>query len=232
WVSNQIYWRGWSGYEPETAALFFRLAGRARVTIDVGAYVGYYTLLAAHANPKARVFAFEPLPAVFRRLESNVGRNRLSNVTCLPFAVGSKEELREFYHVPVELPTSSSLSFEFMKTAPSLAVSRVRVIVLDRFVTERGVEAVDLVKIDTESTEPDVLRGMGEILARHRPTIVCEVLAHRGAETSLEELLGPLGYNFYLLTPAGPALRDHVEGHPEWLNYLFTPLPPEAVSRL
>src|SRR5262245_6348395 len=61
WVSNQIYWRGWDGYEPETASLFFRLATRAAVTLDVGAYVGYYTLIAAHANPNGVVHVFEPL---------------------------------------------------------------------------------------------------------------------------------------------------------------------------
>src|SRR5262245_40399135 len=38
WVSNQVYWRGWLGYEPESASLFFRLASRARITFDIGAY--------------------------------------------------------------------------------------------------------------------------------------------------------------------------------------------------
>src|SRR5260370_29258290 len=33
WVSNQIYWRGWAGYEPETVTLFFRLAAPSRLTL-------------------------------------------------------------------------------------------------------------------------------------------------------------------------------------------------------
>lgn len=45
WVSNQVYWRGWNGYESESVPLFFRLATRASVTLDVGAYVGFYALL-------------------------------------------------------------------------------------------------------------------------------------------------------------------------------------------
>ena len=80
WVSNQIYWRGWSGYEPETVPLFFRLATHARVTLDVGAYVGFYTLLAAHANPTGQVYAFEPLLSVYERLQWNVMLNGLTNV--------------------------------------------------------------------------------------------------------------------------------------------------------
>ena len=55
WVSNQVYWRGWDGYEPETVPLFWRLAERSAVTLDVGAYVGYFALLAGHANPSGRV---------------------------------------------------------------------------------------------------------------------------------------------------------------------------------
>ena len=40
WICTQVYWRGWAGYEPETTPLFFRLASRARFTLDVGAHVG------------------------------------------------------------------------------------------------------------------------------------------------------------------------------------------------
>ncbi len=77
-------------------------------------------------------------------------------------------------------------------------------------------------KIDTESTEPDVLRGAAKLLARDRPNIFCEVLKGRGAEGLLEEILEPLGYRFFLLTPEGAQERERIEGHPQWLNYLFT----------
>ncbi len=50
WVCTQIYWKGLSGYEPETVPVFLRLATSARVIFDVGAYVGFYTVLAERAN--------------------------------------------------------------------------------------------------------------------------------------------------------------------------------------
>jgi FkbM family methyltransferase len=232
WVSNQVFWRGWRGYEPETAPLFFRLAARAKVTIDVGAYVGFYALLAAHANPSGRVFAFEPMPAIEARLVRNIRINHLANVTCIASAVGEIEGTAEFYHVAAEFPTSSSLSREFMAAAGPVEHTPVTVVALDRFAEREGLSQVDLVKIDTESTEPQVLRGMSRVLGRDRPTLVCEVLRDRGSERSLEEILGPLGYRYYLLTPDGPLPRERIEGHREWLNYLFTPLGPDEVSRL
>jgi FkbM family methyltransferase len=232
WISNQVFWRGWDGYEPETVPLFFRLAGRSRVTLDVGAHVGFYTLLAAHANPQGRVFAFEPMALAGARLRRHVALNGLTNVECVAGAAAERDGTADFYHPTAHLPSSATLSFDFMKDARDVQTLTVPVLRLDRFLRERGVEGVDLMKIDTESTEPQVLAGMGERLGRDRPAIVCEVLAGRGSERLLEDLLRPLGYRFYLLTPQGPELRERVEGHPEWLNYLFTPLPPEEVARL
>ena len=232
WVSNQVFWRGWRGYEPETVPLFFRLATRANVTIDVGAHVGFYALLAAHANAAARVFAFEPMPAIQARLARNVRLNGLLNVTCVGSAVGATEGIADFYHVAAEIPFSSSLSYDFMASACEVRSESVTVVTLDRFAERNGLDRIDLVKIDTESTEPQVLQGMAHRLGRDRPTLICEVLQGRGSERSLEEILGPLGYRYYLLTPDGPSPRERIHGHPQWLNYLFTPLGPDDVARL
>lgn len=232
WVSNQVFWRGWESYEPESGLLFFRLAQRAQVTFDVGSYVGFYSLLAAHANPRGQVFAFEPMPQIFKRLCINIGLNHLKNVHCYHTAVGQQPGTAEFYHATEPLPTSSSLSFDFMKDVSNLTCSKVPVITLDDFVEERKIERVDLVKIDTESTEPDVLRGMEQTLRRDHPDLICEVLYGRGSGEALAEVLRPLGYTFYLLTPQGPQRREHIEGHPEWFNYLFTTRSAAEIERL
>jgi len=232
WVSNQVYWRGWSGYEPETAPLFFRLASRAQVTFDVGAYVGFFSLVAAHANKNARVYAFEPMPKIYERLQMNVRINNLSNVQCVNCAIGDNEGTAEFYSSGSEMQCSSSLSLGFMQGAETMYSFPVEVLILDRFVSDSQINRVDLMKIDTETTEPEVLCGMSETLARDHPMIVCEVLMSRGVESRLEAILNPLGYRYYHLTPNGPVLREHIEGHPEWLNYLFTTLDSQEVARL
>ena len=201
--------------------LFFALAQKAETTLDVGAYVGYFALLAAHANPAARVIALEPLAAIHARLRRHVSLNRVTNVECLMAAAGAREGIAGFYHQSHELPTSSSLSRDFMAGVEGLVATPVPVITVDRLVQERSIPRVDLVKIDTESTEPDVLEGMRETLARDRPSIVCEVLQGRGAEERLAPILEPFGYRFYLLTPDGLLLKSRIEGHPQFLNYLF-----------
>jgi FkbM family methyltransferase len=223
WVSNQVYWRGWAGYEPETALLFFQLATTARVTLDIGAYVGYYSLLAAHANPAGRVFAFEPLPGPAARLRRNLEANRLLNVECVDAAAGEADGTALLYHAPAALPTSSSLSQGFMREVADVRALEVRVLRLDDFLASRSVQGVDLVKVDTESTEAAVLSGMAGVLDRDRPFIVCEVLRKRGSEGPLTEMLRELRYQPFLLTPKGPVAKSSVEGDDESLNYLFAP---------
>jgi FkbM family methyltransferase len=221
WISNQVFWRGWAGHEPETTALFFALATDAEATLDIGSYVGYYTLLAAHANPAGRVIALEPMPAIQARLRRHVSLNRLANVECIQAAAGSQAGEAAFYHVRDELPTSSSLSQEFMAGTDGLFATPVPVVTVDRLVREHAIPRVDLVKLDTESTEPDVLEGMRATLDRDRPWIVCEVLKGRGSEGRLGPILEPYGYRYYLLTPDGAQRKDVIEGHPQFLNYLF-----------
>jgi hypothetical protein len=57
-------------------------------------------------------------------------------------------------------------------------------------------------------------------LRRDHPAIVCEVLDVGEAQT-IETLLTPLGYAFFLLTAAGAQRRAHIEPDPVWRNYIF-----------
>jgi FkbM family methyltransferase len=221
WVSNQVFWKGWRGYEPETIELFYRAASRAVTVIDVGAYVGFFSLVAAHANPEGRVFAFEPHPTTYERLERHVVLNHLSNVTCVRSAVGDREGSADLVHAPTGLPCSSSLSEGFMASHADTVRSTVPLLTLDGFLEDEAVGPVTVLKIDTESTEPEVLRGSQRMLERDHPLIFCEVLPGHGTARELEAILRPLDYRFYLLTSEGPRHVARIEGHTSWLNYLF-----------
>ena len=222
-VASALFWRGWAGHEGETAPLFYELAGSARVTLDIGAHVGYFALLASHANPSGRVYAFEPLERVRERLEHNVALNDALNVTCVPLAVGSPAGTADFFHVDHGLPSSSSLSSSFMQSIArqdELTSSRVEVVEADDFVQSRDLAGVDLVKVDTETTEAAVFRGMIATLRRDRPAIFCEVLDAEVA-AGVEALLKPLGYEFFLLTADGPVRRDPLRPDARWRNFIF-----------
>jgi FkbM family methyltransferase len=231
WVSNQVFWRDWAGYEPETTPLFYRLARNARATIDVGAHVGFYTVLAALANPAGRVFAFEPMAAACDRLLRHVALNRVGNVEWIPSAVGDVDGEVDLYFPRGNLmPCSAGLNSElYAPWAEHMDTQLVPCVRLDTFVRERWIENVDLVKIDVEGAELNVLAGAQSVLASQRPDIVCEVLVPAAKPDALRELLAPHGYSFYLLTPEGVSPRPRPEAHPEWMNYLFTTRRPEEL---
>jgi hypothetical protein len=88
-----------------------------------------------------------------------------------------------------------------------------------------------LLKIDTEATEPDVLRGAAGLLSRDRPWIVCEVLAGR-SEGDLMAVMRPHDYAWYEIGGDLPLRRrDEIAGDPSYrrLNWLFAPEPPPDV---
>jgi FkbM family methyltransferase len=221
WVATQIFWKGLERSEPD-AVLFYEMARRARVTIDVGAHIGLYSLLAASANPGGRVLAFEPLPRVFSRLYRNVEANQRDNIECFPMAVGRTEGIEDFYFAPIEpLPSSSGLNPHFFHESGVLVRSQpVPVISLDTFCVSRGTGQVDLVKIDTESTEAAVLDGMTRVLGESRPHIFCEVLDVSDTADEVDGLLRRHGYRFFHLTPDGPKPNERLVGHRSFRNYL------------
>jgi FkbM family methyltransferase len=209
-VSTHIYWRGWDAHEPETTGLWWDLCQDASVILDVGAHVGLFSLLAAHANPGAEVHAFEPLPVVLERLRRNIELNDLRNVHVHEVAAGAEHGEASMYYEPGTIP-----SCQLDDTTSGERRLVVKVVPLDAL----RLPPVDLVKIDTETTEPDVLRGMRGILERDRPTIVCEVLT-RGDPAGLEEVLSPLGYRYFELLPTGPVERSRITPG-DYRNYLF-----------
>ena len=80
----------------------------------------------------------------------------------------------------------------------------------------------DLIKIDVESHEPAVLRGMGHLLKEYQPTIICEIWDNSVGE-AVEALLKGCGYNFIAIGDR-LAKKEHVRNHhPDkgYINYLF-----------
>ncbi|MBI3161139.1 MAG: FkbM family methyltransferase [Chloroflexi bacterium] len=130
--------------------------------IDIGAHIGYYTrLLSELAGPKGRVLAFEPNPENFDILKKNMTPRRYNNVELFNCAVGDREGTLPLYVSPGN--SNHSLIQGYTEAQ---GVIEVRVVALDSFLRERGIEQIDFVKSDTEGAEPLVLAGMKETAAR------------------------------------------------------------------
>ncbi len=147
----------------------FRTEGRAPCVLDVGANVGVHTaLFARHAG---LVVACEPFPAYADRLERLIGENALSNVTLLRCGLAERAGCLAFRQDRGPNQTGSFDLGGVGDAGPSLELP---VAPGDALLAERGVERVDLIKIDTDGGEAAVLAGLAGTLARDRPAVLLE----------------------------------------------------------
>lgn len=220
-LGKALYWRGCRYPEPETIDLVLSLAESCAVMLDIGASSGQVGLLAALSNPALEVHAFEPLPPIRERLLRNIAANGLRTVTAHPDALSDRAG-SAVLHVPAgAFPTDASLAASFRERTAQVAVATTTV---DAFVEQQGLRRVDLMKIDTESTEPEVLRGARRTLERMRPLVICEIL--RGmTEDRLHAVMDGQRYRYFWITAQGLVPRPRIEGDPAYRerNYLFVP---------
>ena len=150
-------------YEPETTRLFQSVVKPGMTFIDVGAHVGYYSLLAARqVGPEGKVFAFEPEPVNYSLLVKNVELNEYQNISPIPEAVSSSNGFSTLFVSALD----SGRNSVFHHGLPENGSVQVATTTLDAFLEERGWPKVDIIKIDVEGAELDVLGGMTELLRK------------------------------------------------------------------
>lgn len=143
------------------------------VFFDIGANVGFFSLLAARAvGSRGVVHAFEPVHANAARIGANARYNRLGNVVVHEVAVTDASGT-----VTLVLAAHPGGAAVASAGAPPDAVGSVEVpaVTVDELVLHGSVRAPSVVKIDVEGAEAAVLRGMAGTLEQYRPVVVCEV---------------------------------------------------------
>ena len=221
YIPKELERDGLAGYEPETLACLLTVLGLlpSGLFLDIGANVGVYALVAA-ALSDWQVVAFEPTPDIAEAAE----RIRDDNALCHKIeelALGPNKGEATLY-ISALTDSSNSLLKGFRRSSSSLPI---QVDTIDNYCTSNAL-VPRLVKIDTEATEPDVIRGGLNTIQQHRPWIICEVLKNR-TEHELMELMRPLDYHWYQLTGQMPfSARTEIEGCPKYRfnNWLFSPL--------
>lgn len=158
--SNHGCWLG--SYEYEKQRRFVKEVVPGAVVYDVGAHVGFYTLLASElVGPGGRVIAFEPLPRNLRYLYKHVSLNNCSNVTVIEAAVLDTKRLVRF----AEGPNSS---MGFVSEQGRLGVKAVS---LDELFAKGEIPRPDVIKMDIEGGEYSALNGAKGLLAETHPVV-------------------------------------------------------------
>ena len=127
----------------------YAVHGSDRVILDVGANIGLFTIYAARQAPGARIFAVEPFPATFVRLQQMVHDHQLDDqVTCLNRAVTGCSKTYLMRDVP-----RSSQQRSVIALKPGLTGFEVQGTTLAEMIQECRLERIDLLKMDIEGSE-------------------------------------------------------------------------------
>jgi FkbM family methyltransferase len=174
WIAGSAVHGCWLGsYESDKQDLFARTVQRGDAVYDIGANVGFYTLLSSVlAGPSGVVYAFEPLPRNIELLKKHLLLNHIANVQVIESAVADKPGTASF-----EL-SGSALQGK-LGGDPAATSITVNVVSLDQIVAERNLRLPRLMKVDVEGAEYDVLVGAEHTIKSARPVIF---LATHGAD--------------------------------------------------
>jgi FkbM family methyltransferase len=217
-LESRIFWQGLGyGWESYSIRMWAALARCHDVIFDIGANTGVYSLLAFAVNPRAQVFAFEPVPRIFERLRRNVELNRF-NIALEPVAASNYDGGAAMWE-PVGCDVSYCGTVNSNLYQPEVPAEKlsIRAVRLSSFARSHALSHLGLVKIDVESHEPEVIEGMGEFLEQ-RPTLLFEVwnpeVSGKDVGALVEVLLKERGYLFFATdeeSPFRPA--EHIRSH-------------------
>lgn len=205
------------------------------IVFDVGANVGDWSKCVFSTAPHARVYAFEPIPEAFSILEKNLKNHP---ATVFNTAVSDKKGNKTIAYYNKSLQWAELSSFYRRQNVEKQCnlkplLLTVATIDLDSFCNEKNIDTIDFLKIDTEGSELDILKGAEYLLLNKK---VRHIQFEYGgtyldANTTLKQaydMLTSCGYTIYRIMPRGLIKINH--WHPElesyrYANYLAAAMP-------
>ncbi|WP_419758755.1 FkbM family methyltransferase [Acidisoma sp.] len=191
-------------YEPDVTRLFRSRLQPGMSVVDIGANIGYFTMLAATlVGAQGHVLAVEPNPRNVRLLEASRRANGFDNVTVAQSAAGRETGIL-ILNTSFSNGTTSAPPDELGQLLAAESVSCLRLdSLLDAWTT------VDLIKVDVEGAEYNALLGAEATIRRCRPFIISEFspgmipgISHISGEDYLSWLIS-LGYVLGVVEPDG-----------------------------
>ncbi len=172
--------------EPEQASYFAREVGAGSVVFDIGANVGFYTVLASRlVGESGKVVAFEPVDTIFEILKSHVELNNCSNVRLEKLACSETSGTKTFFLGP-----NTAMGSLHAVGGKEITVTTTSI---DEFVARENVRP-NFLKIDVEGAEMEVLRGGRKTITDAKPGIFLSTHSPE-LRSECKAFLGDLGYD-------------------------------------
>ena len=220
-IQQQLFWYGY--YEKTLGDLVKKILKPEDVFLDIGANIGYFSLLAANKEPTSKIFSFEPVKNPFEQMEKNISVNNIRNITTVNVAISDTNEEKELF---ISASDNSGMSSFQPPENFSGKKERVKVVSIDSWFKTAGLSRIDLVKLDIEGSELAALKGMQEVLQNFKPVVIAEINPETLGLFNLKpvdicEYLTKLDFNGYLISERGKLEQVKPNEIDRTVNVLF-----------
>ena len=156
-------------YEPNQTEIVKKYVHEGDIVIDIGAHVGYYTLLMAQLVGKnGKVYSFEPDPVNFQLLKKSVEINGFENVVLIQKAVSNITDKVKLFLGDDDSAINRIYDAKLGDAKESIDVESVTI---DEYFKEDD-ELVNFIKIDSEGSEVKIINGMKQFLSRNQELVM------------------------------------------------------------
>ena len=185
-------------YEPNEFFLLSRLLRAGTTFIDLGANIGLYSLFASIlVGEKGKVFAFEPSTREFARIKEHVRMNALKNVELSCMAMSNIVGKAQLCVSEIGKEGHNSLDPTRFQQIKALKKESVNTSTLDTFFLTLPLSKKIAIKIDTEGSELNILKGGTKFLRKYKPLLIVEINSGKSKNNYLLSMLKKSGYQIY-----------------------------------
>ncbi|MEP7108124.1 MAG: FkbM family methyltransferase [Ferruginibacter sp.] len=159
-------------YESADAGLLYKLINNGDTIFDIGANIGWYSMVLSKKFPLSFIHSFEPLPDTYASLVENISLNDGGKIIVNNFGFSNENKILKFYALPYTSVSNSSQNISDDAGAIEIAC---KVVTLDSYVFEKSIK-IDIIKCDVEGAELLVYQGGIQTIERDQPIIFTEML--------------------------------------------------------
>ncbi|MDQ5956277.1 MAG: FkbM family methyltransferase [Candidatus Rhabdochlamydia sp.] len=211
-------------YEKEDEEVLFNLLKKNAVILDIGANIGWYSLLFSKRLPQSKIYAFEPIQDTYKNLVTNINLNKSNNIFSFNLGLSEKKGFLPYYYFPEGSVLASEKN---LINCPKAKPITCQVDTLDTFVSTQRLDRLDLIKCDVEGAELSVIKGGLDAIKQFLPILFVELFERWALQFNYHpndviDLLKKIGYNCFL------ANKDRLDICPvykeieeERLNFFF-----------
>lgn len=203
---NDIFITGAKTHSSEIRLTKFLIKNirQAETFIDIGAHVGYFSLLANEISQNGKIFSFEPTQKTFQLLRLNT--NHFQKIKIENLALSDNENTTTFFVADSINSEYNSLSSDvFVEKNISFAEQKIQNTTFDNYFSDKNLTDKTFIKIDTEGAEMLVLKGATKFLKSHSPIVMMEYLQNSSSNNyeNAVKFLSSLNYNCYCINNNG-----------------------------